>query len=854
MRSQEIRLSRLPIRSRYGYRRAASYALAIGTGRSGMEMLARALITEVDSTPNLPVERIDPPSVAPVKPSIPVQIKNETPAITGVPFVAPPDQPFLRRCFTPVPPQVVFKRLKESGKLFDLLTPQKRGDITDEYVTGAIKRNLTSKPRYPYKSKAKNSKMGEIPAEISNKPMFVQDPYAVDRPAHNLWLKFRRMIGCLKAKTVTSYASDVDLVYYLKLHAALHPRTPALYQSLKMKAIRFMADFSMELTTMRDYYRVIMSSVAEAMAIDQVENDVLDRLEEDGKQKRMHEFFQKRFTSLRGHAAGPYVIDSICMRGTPLKPLSASRAKIRVNRSHDICNNPPSQLNIINPTIGYQVGVHKTCSCNELVALHNRHLIDRQINFDLEYWKSQARMITSGWLFQDIERATLWSCVMAYSGGKRRVYAAAYRELLLTGQRATDTNITMFVKQDKYALCEVEEKMPRAIQYRSPRYNLQLASYLRPFEHVFYQMEGRGPSRTRVITKHLNKRQIATLFLEKAACFSCPIFISADHSKFDSTVNTSHLKMEHAVYDKCFKSKHLKKLLYHQLSNRGYTRSGIRYTIKGTRMSGDYNTGLGNSLINRVVLESWLYKIKHEIMLDGDDSVIIVEAHDLHLLKMDHFEKMGFITKMEFTEEITEVQYCQTRLVLGSHVTMCRNPWRALSNMAVTPKKYHPSVYRDWFSGVAECEASSNYGMPIYTSLMKVVGKRVVKDEEYHRKMQNEVVSVSDTVNRVGFENTFGISIKLQLAIEERVSMYTGYNFKKLHKYKINNNNKNIYKTATNNDYDTQQQQETQRSIESTCCKFHSLDATTTPWWGTNGPGSLGHNPDAQCPAGWGFI
>lgn len=540
------------------------------------------------------------------------------------------------------------------------------------------------------------------------------------------------------------------------------------------------------------------------------------------------------------------------MRGIELKPLNASRAKIRVNRSHEICNNPPSQLNVINPTIGYQVGVHKTCCCNELVALHNRHLIDRKIAFDISYWKSRSRMITSQWKFPDVQRATLWSCVMAYSGGKRRVYASAYRELLLTGQRRTDHNITMFVKQDKYALNEIEDKMPRAIQYRSPRYNLLLASYLRPFEHEFYQLPGLGPSETRVITKNLNKRQIAALFMEKAACFMSPVYISADHSKFDSTINTDHLKTEHAVYDKCFRNGQLRKLLHHQINNKGYTRSGIRYSIVGTRMSGDYNTGLGNSLINRIVLESWLVGIKHEIMLDGDDSVIIVEAFDLPRLKMDHFTKMGFITKMDFTEEITEVEYCRSRLVLGTHITMCRNPWRALSHMAVTTKQYHPAVYRDWFSGVAECEASSNFGMPIYTSLMKVVGPRVVKDEEYHRKMQFEEVGVSDTVNRAGFENTFGISTSLQIAIENRISMYTGYNFKKLQKYK--NINKDNYKSALNNDYDTAQQQETQRSIESTSCKFHSLDATTTPWWGTNGPGSMGHFPDAKCPAGWGFI
>nr|UCS96349.1 MAG: RNA-dependent RNA polymerase [Riboviria sp.] len=437
---------------------------------------------------------------------------------------------------------------------------------------------------------------------------------------------------------------------------------------------------------------------------------------------------------------------------------------------------------------------------------------------------------------------------MEYRGGKRRVYAAAYQELMTTGMRRTDAYISMFVKQDKYCETDILSKMPRAIQYRSPRYNLMLASFLRPYEHVLYNKPGLGPTATRCITKGLNRSQIAELFLTKAAAFDNPLYISADHSKFDSTINETHLKFEHMLYDRTYKNSTLRKLLKHQLKNKCYTRSGIKYTIRGTRMSGDYNTGLGNSLINKIVLDSWVYGLKHEIMLDGDDSIIIIEASDLNKLNMNHFEKMGFITKMEFTDEITQVDYCQTRLVLGSTVTMCRNPWRALSHMAVTTKCYHPSVYRRWLGGVAECEASSNKGMPIYHALFDLVVNNSIRDEEWHRKMQNETVGISDTINRDGFAATFGISEQLQLAIEERVSIYTGYNF-----FKLFNTGK-----ANRSKYDDERiqywRQQAQSNIESTSGKFHSLDATTTPWWGTNGPGSMGSISNAGSIAGYGSI
>nr|QZZ63382.1 hypothetical protein [Leuven Tombus-like virus 3] len=507
--------------------------------------------------------------------------------------------------------------------------------------------------------------------------------------------------------------------------------------------------------------------------------------------------------------------------------MNASRATIRMPPV--LCTGS-SPMYVINPMVGYKVAVHSTCICNEALALHNRHLIERKTNFNNKYFREMTKKVSKHWKFSP-DKMSMWECVKQYNGGKRRIYATARAEILTTGLRKSDSYISMFVKQDKYCESQIGDKMPRAIQYRSPRYNLVLATYLRPFEKQFYLLPGLGPSETRVITKGLNKTQIADLFLYKAAHFVNPVYISCDYSKFDSTIRVEHLKAEHAIYDRTFKSGELRKLLHQQLYNKGFSRHGIKYTIKGTRMSGDYNTGLGNSLINRIVLESWLCDVPHEIMLDGDDAVIIIEKTDMYKLNMQHINKMGFNPVIGATDDILEVVYCQSRLVMGKQAIMCRNPWRALSNMAVTVNRYPPHCYRHWFSGVAEAEASINKNMPIYHSLFKLVGKQVIRDADWHRKMEFETVGPGNVVERQAFEATFGIPESMQIFIEDCISNYTGfqvYNF---------NTTKNGHSTLS-------AKKATTRLVNSIGQRFATLDSSPNPWWGGGSQGFNGYAAD----------
>lgn len=486
-------------------------------------------------------------------------------------------------------------------------------------------------------------------------------------------------------------------------------------------------------------------------------------------------------------------------------------------------------VHIIHPTVGYRVSAHETCACNELIALCNRHLIDRSyIAFDYNYFKRNV-MFFNGKLVA-LEPTAYLDVVNHYRGPKRKMYLSAMKQLCEEGLNARDYKIKMFVKPERQPYDRVMSKAPRAIQARTPKYNLAIGRYLHVFEEWFYELPDVGPSATRCVTKGLNSHQVALLLIEKSSWFSNPLYIAADHSKFDSTIRVEHLKHEHWIYDKCFKSGFLRRCLHKQLVNFGTSRHGIRYRISGTRMSGDFNTGLGNSLINYLVLRSFLGGLKSEILLDGDDSILIIERDDWKKLDFRHFERMGFETTFQFFDDITQVDYCQSKLVLSAHPIMCRNPCRAISHAAVCLRKYPPHQYQQWFGNVADCLYYTNPGMPIYDFYKLYGDTSVILDEDYYRKMEN-AERLDLVVDRMAFFRTWGIDPEQQRAIEGALRHFKPY--------------KNI-KPYTRRKHDINANRRKQQAVaESIAERFSTLCATDTEFWC-----QFGQRPSQAIP-GW---
>jgi len=364
----------------------------------------------------------------------------------------------------------------------------------------------------------------------------------------------------------------------------------------------------------------------------------------------------------------------------------------------------------------------------------------------------------------------------------------AQETLQTTPLHKTDGHVKMFLKDDKYqdtgevgqflgynAPVESSYTAPRCIQYRNKRYGLRLATYLHPIEeHCYTCTDWTG---TPIFSKSRNLRQRGEDLRLKWEKMHKPIALLLDHSKFDAHVGVQLLSMEHKFYSACNSSPELKWLLAQQLVNRGYTKNGTRYITKATRMSGDQNTGLGNSIINYAMLAAFVdhYGLIASIYVDGDDSVIVIDDQGIEY-DVAFFKQFGMATKHDVTRDFSKVEFCQTRPVkLDCGWTMTRNPYRVLTRMPWTTLNIGPKKLPKHLASIGRCEMAMGMGAPIGQyighQLSQLSNKHIKTDLEYvarqqmYRPLRARLVPPSDDA-RASYEEAWGLSPDFQRYLE----------------------------------------------------------------------------------------
>lgn len=412
--------------------------------------------------------------------------------------------------------------------------------------------------------------------------------------------------------------------------------------------------------------------------------------------------------------------------------------------------------------------MHNSCICNEFRGLAERHLVYRGLHCDASlFTQTRARQFAQ-YLNISAFKMSHRSVVNSYVGAKRRTYERAYEHIKGPRYIRQWAAISSFVKPDKYPLGVIADKAPRMIQFRTPMYNLLLASYLKPYEHAYYaHVDFTG---LQVVAKGLNNLQRAANIVEASLHFNAPIYVLCDHSKFDSHVQVPHLRFLHALYRACYPDSYLRLLLSYQINNRGYTKHGIKYRVKGTRMSGDYDTALGNTLLNHYMIHTVFGRVKHHALIDGDDSVIIIEARDLCLVNFDLFRVMGFNTVTQVVNELNDVEFCRSRLLTTEPPRFAREPRRALSNMSVSLKEYTGNdAWRRYLAGMGLGELAVSNGVPILGPIaakLSSLHTKPIFDSDYgHKGVFDQLVPITDDV-RLQFYHMYGITPEVQIIIE----------------------------------------------------------------------------------------
>jgi len=380
----------------------------------------------------------------------------------------------------------------------------------------------------------------------------------------------------------------------------------------------------------------------------------------------------------------------------------------------------------------------------------------------------------------------------------RKRYEEAARSLQADGYCGPeDARVTAFVKAEKLSQYKVSK--PRMIMGRRPRYNLELASFLKPIEEAVYPaFRGWGTrffTHTRLIGKGLAGGERASLIRRKMLSRPGVVAVELDCKSFESHVSSFTLGEEHRVYTTLCRDPRLRRLLSWQHTCFGEGLSGsVRFRVKGVRASGDYNTGVGNTLqmCGLVLFVAQSLGRPFDFLADGDNAVLFVESTNLDdwigklpglFLECGHEVTIG-----EPAREVETVVFGQARpcRVQGGW-TMVRDPMKTMSHAFAGHQHYSEMRYGvRILRAVAYCEAVVNRGVPVLQEFAHAMlrGTRGVafpdapdvENFEYQRIIrrddgwsQRNWDPISDET-RLSFQLSWGIPVEEQIRLEKYFS------------------------------------------------------------------------------------
>lgn len=298
---------------------------------------------------------------------------------------------------------------------------------------------------------------------------------------------------------------------------------------------------------------------------------------------------------------------------------------------------------------------------------------------------------------------------------KGKVYDQAYESLNNDPLTTQDAAIRAFVKIEKWKQEIFDIKAPRLIQPRTPRFNLEFARYIKPIEHVIYNFKGFHHDGTRKVTKGLNLYETARLLKNKWNKLRQPCAIQLDCTSFDGHVGPELLKSEHLVYRRAYNdNQDLKKMCQMQVNNKCRTNNGIHWKSHGGRMSGDMNTGLGNSMLSLLMVSM---STKCDFVCDGDDCVVFCEKEILKetiASLRETYTKLGHVLKIGVSNNLSDVKYCSKNVLqFGERVVMCRDLFKMVDSMFSDSKHYGNRGWLSIMRNIAEAEYHVNRNHPI---------------------------------------------------------------------------------------------------------------------------------------------
>lgn len=399
-----------------------------------------------------------------------------------------------------------------------------------------------------------------------------------------------------------------------------------------------------------------------------------------------------------------------------------------------------------------------------------------------------------------------------YSGKKRAFYENCESKLENGALSRQDAFTRNFTKTEgsapKWKLVDgewIDDTDPRNISPREGTFNVAVGRYIKPAEPLLLGALNKVMGH-KIVMKGMNAAQVGQEIAAKwqrAGGNENAVAIGIDASRFDRSVSDIFLEFEHKFYTSLVpggrERKQLAEWLSWQINNKGRARCAdgtIKYKVRGTRCSGDMNTGLGNCLIASCMIIAYCEdrKVPFELVNNGDDCVVIINKKHLRKFQrgfQEYFTEMGFVMVTEEpVYELEKISFCQAQPVYdGVSYVMVRDPRTCISKDCFSLKPWGNSKeYESWIAAVGNSGSALAGGIPVlhsfYKSLVRA-GRNAkplsLKDPALigglywsSKGMNRSKYAVSDEA-RFSFWRAFGITPDAQEILEKQYNDTTPF-------------------------------------------------------------------------------
>jgi hypothetical protein len=229
-----------------------------------------------------------------------------------------------------------------------------------------------------------------------------------------------------------------------------------------------------------------------------------------------------------------------------------------------------------------------------------------------------------------------------------------------------------------------------------------------------------------------------------------------------------------------------------------FRKTGVFFECVARKMSGDPDTALSNAIDNLVCISYLLFKqgvqpdeAVRMFFVEGDDNI---GSYGNHILDKQSFLSLGLNAKPitpKDCQSLDSVGFCQLYGRDGSDV-ICANPWKKLAKLGRVNKKYigaSDKVFQSLLRAEALSTLSLHSGAPVVSTLalkaleltkgVNVREKHVKEFEKWGlrpesvdwKELANKTILMED---RVLVEKEFGMTVEMQLFIEEAIQQWKG--------------------------------------------------------------------------------